>query len=284
MNREFPGATVKVAREQRNPVSLAVGLVSSQKKDLMALARNKNIPSVVTGAAPRAEEAASGGRRRGSRPCNGHAVGAVRALEAALDEGKSRLPRAQSGCGSQSGRRSRGAAERSSGLWTPTRTLPQLVGLGPPRAQRRPLRAGLRCVGRSNSRPMSTSRPRAVLEQGRPSRRRRCSPALRRGDPPDRLGTLERPQGSRGLPTAAGCPARRGTPRRPAGEPSRSRFDDADPAAARRCLDHAAGIAPADPATRFHLGCLWGLLSPEAAERHHATLPPEAVAWRDSWA
>ena len=57
MNREFSRRyPVKVAlvNNPKTPVSLAVGLVSSmQKKDLMALARNKNIPSVVTEAAVR---------------------------------------------------------------------------------------------------------------------------------------------------------------------------------------------------------------------------------------
>jgi hypothetical protein len=60
-------------------------------------------------------------------------------------------------------------------------------------------------------------------------------------------------------------------------------FDDRDPSLARRCLEQAAQVAPTDPAARFHLGVVWGLVAPEAAARHHAVLPPEAVAWRDSW-
>jgi tetratricopeptide (TPR) repeat protein len=89
------------------------------------------------------------------------------------------------------------------------------------------------------------------------------------------------------LPTAAGCfqRAAQQDPRNPVPLVNLhgAVFDDRDPAAARRCLEHAAQVAPTDPATRFHLGCVWGLLSPDAATRHHATLPPDAVAWRDSW-
>jgi len=45
---------VALANNPKTPVSLAVSLVGSmQKKDLLALARNRNIPSVVTEAANR---------------------------------------------------------------------------------------------------------------------------------------------------------------------------------------------------------------------------------------
>ncbi|MEC7947007.1 MAG: hypothetical protein VX265_05525, partial [Myxococcota bacterium] len=57
MNREFTRrypVKVALANNPKTPVSLAVSLVGSmQKKDLMALARNRNIPSVVTEAATR---------------------------------------------------------------------------------------------------------------------------------------------------------------------------------------------------------------------------------------
>lgn len=57
MNREFTRrypVKVALANSPKTPVSLAVSLVGSmQKKDLMALARNRNIPSVVTEAAVR---------------------------------------------------------------------------------------------------------------------------------------------------------------------------------------------------------------------------------------
>jgi hypothetical protein len=56
-NREFTRrypVKVALANNPKTPVSLAVSLVGSmQKKDLMALARNRNIPSVVTEAANR---------------------------------------------------------------------------------------------------------------------------------------------------------------------------------------------------------------------------------------
>lgn len=61
-------------------------------------------------------------------------------------------------------------------------------------------------------------------------------------------------------------------------------FDDGDTAPAREALDRAARIHKLHPAVRFHLGVLWGLLAPEAAVAHHRVLPPEAAAWRDSWA
>jgi hypothetical protein len=57
MNREFTRrypVKVALANNPKTPVSLAVSLVGAmQKKDLMALARNRNIPSVVTEAANR---------------------------------------------------------------------------------------------------------------------------------------------------------------------------------------------------------------------------------------
>jgi Tfp pilus assembly protein PilF len=61
-------------------------------------------------------------------------------------------------------------------------------------------------------------------------------------------------------------------------------FDDQDTTLARRALEAAAAVAPTDPATRFHLGVIWGLLSPDAAKRHHAVLPPAAAPWQSSWA
>jgi tetratricopeptide (TPR) repeat protein len=61
-------------------------------------------------------------------------------------------------------------------------------------------------------------------------------------------------------------------------------FDDRDPAPARGVLEQAARVERTHPAVRFHLGVTWGLLAPEAAKRHHAVLPPDAQAWRDSWA
>lgn len=131
----------------------------------------------------------------------------------------------------------------------------------------------------------------AVLrEQGRPAAAAAVlGPALREAGPHpigwNTLGAALQDLGD--LPTAAGCFQRAAQQ-----DPSNpvplvnlhgAVFDDRDLGPARRCLEHAATIAPTDPAVRFHLGCLWGLLSPDAAARHHAVLPPEAVAWRDSW-
>lgn len=131
----------------------------------------------------------------------------------------------------------------------------------------------------------------AVLrEQGRPSEAAAVLyPALREaGHHPIGWNTLGAALQDLGdLPTAAGCfqRAAQQDPRNPVPLVNLhgAVFDDGDTTAARRCLEHAARVAPTDPATRFHLGCVWGLLSPEAAHRHHATLPPEAIAWRDSW-
>lgn len=60
-------------------------------------------------------------------------------------------------------------------------------------------------------------------------------------------------------------------------------FDDRDTARSRAALEAAAAIERNDPTVRFHLGVLWGLLAPAAADRHHAVLPPEAAAWKSSW-
>lgn len=60
-------------------------------------------------------------------------------------------------------------------------------------------------------------------------------------------------------------------------------FDDRDTARSRAALDAAARIDRNNPTVRFHLGALWGLLAPAAAERHHAVLPAEAAAWTRSW-
>lgn len=60
-------------------------------------------------------------------------------------------------------------------------------------------------------------------------------------------------------------------------------YNDRDLLGSRGALEAAARIDDHDPTVRFHLGTLWGLLAPQAAERHHAVLPPEADAWRSSW-
>ena len=60
-------------------------------------------------------------------------------------------------------------------------------------------------------------------------------------------------------------------------------FDDRDTARSRAMLEAAAQIDLQDPTVRFHLGVIWGLLAPTAADRHHAVLPAEAEAWRSSW-
>ncbi|MEC7947006.1 MAG: class I SAM-dependent methyltransferase [Myxococcota bacterium] len=131
----------------------------------------------------------------------------------------------------------------------------------------------------------------AVLrEQGRPSEAAAVLyPALKSaGTHPIGWNTLGAALQDLGdLPTAAGCfqRAAQQDPRNPVPLVNLhgAIYDDQDPASARRCLEHAAEVAPTDPATRFHLGCLWGLEAPGAAARHHAVLPAEAAAWRDSW-
>ncbi len=60
-------------------------------------------------------------------------------------------------------------------------------------------------------------------------------------------------------------------------------FDDRDTSASRAALEAAAQVDLQDPTVRFHLGVIWGLLAPAAADRHHAVLPPDASAWRSSW-
>lgn len=60
-------------------------------------------------------------------------------------------------------------------------------------------------------------------------------------------------------------------------------FDDQDLAPARGVLERAAAARRHDPAVRFHLGVLWGLLAPQAADRHFEVLPTDAAAWVDSW-
>lgn len=131
----------------------------------------------------------------------------------------------------------------------------------------------------------------AVLQlQGRPAEA--CAvlyPHLKSGDPHpvgwNTLGVALMDQGD--LPTAAGCFQRAfqqdPTQALPLVNLHGAVFDDRDPTLARRCLEQAAHVAPTDPAARFHLGAVWGLLTPDAAQRHHAVLPPEAIAWRDSW-
>lgn len=60
-------------------------------------------------------------------------------------------------------------------------------------------------------------------------------------------------------------------------------FSDRDLPRTRAPLEAAARIDDRDPRVRFHLGVLWGLLAPAAADRHHAVLPTEAHAWVNSW-
>ena len=60
-------------------------------------------------------------------------------------------------------------------------------------------------------------------------------------------------------------------------------FDDRNTAASRAALEAAAQIDLHHPTVRFHLGVIWGLLAPTAADRHHDVLPTDATAWRSSW-